>query len=355
MTRKFILTINPGSTSTKLAVYEGEKEIFTRKVAHSTEELRPFATVCDQYGLRTKLVSAVLAEAHIDPASLLAVVGRGGILRPIPSGTYEVTPRMLDELRAPVKQHASNLGALMADEIARQAGCKAYIVDPVVVDEMQDIARLSGHPEISRTSVFHALNHKRIARNAARALGKPYEAVNLIVAHMGGGISVALHEKGKVVDVNNALDGEGPFSPERAGGVPWGKLVEMCFAPGASEDAIRRKLIGAGGMTAYLGTNDAVVVAGRIDAGDTKAKMVIDAMAYQVAKDIGAMAAVARGAVDAIALTGGLAHDSYLTDEITARVRFLAQVLLFPGEDEMRALCDGVLRVLQGAETVRIY
>ena len=355
MTRKYILTINPGSTSTKIGVYEGEKEVFCKKVAHSTEELRPFATISDQYGLRTKLVSMALAEAKIDPSMLLAVVGRGGLLRPIPSGTYEVTPKMADELRAPTKQHASNLGGLMADEIARAAGCKAYIVDPVVVDEMTDIARLSGHPELPRTSIFHALNHKRIARSAARSLGKPYESVNLIVAHMGGGISVAMHENGKVIDVNNALDGEGPFSPERSGGVPWGHLVEMCFVPGASHDAIKKKLVGSGGLTAYLGTNDAVEVIARIESGDAKAKLVFDAMTYQVAKDIGGMATVTRGAVDAIVLTGGLAHNRLLTDAITQRVRFIAPVLIFAGEDELGALCDGVLRVIRGEEPARIY
>jgi butyrate kinase len=355
-TRKYILTINPGSTSTKIGIYEGQKALVVKKFAHSAEELSPFQYITDQYELRTQLVVEALKENKIAPEELKAVVGRGGLLKPIPSGVYEVNGTMLDELRKKsTQQHASNLGALMADAIAQLGGCKAYIVDPVVVDELSDIARISGNPHLPRISIFHALNHKRIARQAAAVLGRPYEALSLIVAHMGGGISVGLHVHGRVVDVNNALDGDGAFSPERSGGVPCGQLVDRCFDSGLSKSEIKKQIAGKGGFVAYLGTNDAMEVVRRIEQGDQKARLIWDAMIYQIGKDIGAMAAAASGKVDAIVLTGGLANEKALTVAIEQRVGFIAPVQVFGGEDELGALCDGVLRVLLGEEQARTY
>jgi len=344
-----ILTINPGSTSTKIAVFEDEKEILSTTLRHTAEELAPFPTVASQFQFRKNIILSELQRANSDIHSYHAIVGRGGLVKPIESGIYEVNDALARDLENPVMgEHASNLGGLIARDIAQTIhnGAKAYIADPVVVDELEPIARLSGHPAIKRVSIFHALNQKVIARTYAKENGKKYEELNLIVAHMGGGISVGAHQHGRVIDVNNALDGEGPFSPERSGSLPTGTLVECCFS-GKTKTEIKKWLKGEGGMIAYLGTNDVRLVAEKA-ATDSQYALILQAMCYQVAKEIGAMATVLKGKVDAILLTGGIAYGKTVTDDITERVGFIAPVKIYPGEDEMRALAMNGLMVLRG-------
>ena len=351
-----VLTINPGSTSTKIGVYDDEQPAFVKTLHHSTDELRLFPRIVDQYAFRRDIVLQALAEGRIPLESLHAVVGRGGILPPMPSGTYRVNQKMLDYLRVPgEREHASNLGALIAHEIASRVGIPAFIVDSVSVDEFDDIARISGLPEIERRSLSHALNLKAAARRAAEQLGRPYHDLNLVVAHLGGGISVSPHRKGRMVDVNQALDGTGPFSPERAGGLPIGDLIRMCYSGQYTYEEMFRKCVGQGGLVAHLGTNDAREVEKRIAAGDEHARLVYEAMAYQIAKEIGAMATVLKGEVDAIVLTGGLAFSELLTGWIVERVKWIAPVLIFPGEDELLAMAQGALRVLRGEEAARDF
>lgn len=351
-----ILTINPGSTSTKVALYEDERPLFMETIHHSAEELAAFPHIADQYAFRRDAVLSLLDEQGIRLDSLDAVVGRGGILRPIPSGTYRVNDKMLDELRHPkVREHASNLGAIIADEIARRAGIPAFIVDPVCVDEFDDIARISGLPEIERRSLSHALNLKAAARRAARELGQRYDQVNLVVVHLGGGISVTAHRRGRMVDVNQALDGTGPFAPERAGGLPVGDVIRLCYSSKYTYEEMIKKIAGRGGLVAHLGTNDARQVERRIEEGDQHARLIYQAMAYQIAKEIGLMATVLKGDVDAIVLTGGLARSKMLVAWIVERVEWIAAVMIYPGEDEMLAMAQGVLRVLRGEEEARDY
>lgn len=350
-----VLAINPGSTSTKFSVFDNEQLVLEKVIRYSNEELAPFERVIDQYEFRKNRILAVLQEAGIDAASLDAVVGRGGLLKPIEGGTYAVNDLMIEHLRAACRgEHASNLGAVVAKEIADNQQIPAYIVDPVVVDELDDVARLSGLPGFDRGSIFHALNQKAVARRVAKEIGKPYNELNLIIAHMGGGISVGVHKAGRVVDVNDALQGEGPFSPERTGGLPTKHVVALCCC-GDPISEVNKKMVGKGGLVAYLGTNDAREVVKRIQAGDAAAKLVYEAMAYQVAKEIAAGSAVLYGKVDAIILTGGLAYDSLLTSTISERVRFIAEVKVVPGEDEMIALAEGALRVLRGEEAAKVY
>lgn len=358
-----LLVINPGSTSTKVAVYEDEQPLFAETLRHSSEELAQFTHVLDQYAFRLRRVLNRLQAASVPLTSLSAVVGRGGLLRPIPSGTYEINEVMVKELgrRDKEREHASNLGALLAYEIATRADAPAFIVDPVCVDEFDEIARISGLPEIERRSLSHALNLKATARRAAQDLGRPYTELNLVVAHLGGGISVSAHRSGRMVDVNQALDGTGPFAPERAGGLPVGDVVRMCFGEppygdvNLSYEQMFRKLAGQGGLVAHLGTNSAAEVEERIGAGDEYARLVYQAMAYQIAKEIGAMATVLFGGVDAIVITGGVAHSKMLLDWIKFRIEWIAPVLVYPGEDEMLALARGALRVLRGEEVARVY
>ena len=351
-----LLIINPGSTSTKIAIYDNEKPVFEETLRHSNEELAPYATIFDQYEFRKNVILDTLNAKGINITKLSAVIGRGGLLKPLEGGTYRVNGRMLEDLKTGVSgQHASNLGGIIANEIASQLNIPAFIVDPVVVDEMEDIARVSGMPEIDRISLLHALNQKAVAKRAAKELGKDYGDVNLIVAHMGGGVSVGAHKKGRIIDVNNALDGEGPMSPERAGTLPIGSLLKLCFSGQYTEEEIKKKLVGKGGLVAHLGTNDGREVVKRIEAGDKKAELVYSAMAYQVAKEIGSCAVVLGGDIDAICLTGGLAYDKMLTRWIEERVSFLAKVLMFPGEDEMIALAQGGLRILNGEEEAKEY
>lgn len=349
-----ILTINPGSTSTKIGVFENEKLLFDLTLRHSSEELKPFKKMIDQYEFREKIILGALKENNVN--KLDAVVGRGGLLRPIEGGTYSVDAEMIKDLKEAKRgEHASNLGAILAYEIGKNYQAPSFIVDPVVVDEMHDIARISGMPELERISIFHALNQKAIARKAAEDLKKKYTDLNLILVHLGGGISVGAHEKGKIVDVNNALDGDGAFSPERSGSVPVGGLLKLAFSGNYTLEDLKKKITGHGGLVAYLGTNSGIEVNKMIDSGDKKALLTYQAMAYQVAKDIGAMATVLKGKVDAVVITGGIAYDKKFTGWIKERVEFIAQVLIYPGEDELLALCQGALRVLSGSETPKKY
>lgn len=351
-----VLVLNPGSTSTKIAAYRGGEALFTETIRHEAADLARFPRVMDQEDYRRETIMEALERHGLCLPDLAAVIGRGGLLRPMPGGVYAVGPDMLDDLRScRFGAHASNLGAILAHDLAARAGIPALIADPVVVDELRPLARYSGHPDIRRRSVFHALNHKAVARSVARDLGRPYEELRLVVAHLGGGVSVGAHELGRVVDVNNALDGDGPFSPERSGGLPAGDVVSWCFAPGASEADIRRRITGAGGLLAYLGTASGLEMEARIQAGDSLAREVREAMAYQTAKEIGAMAAVLRGRVDAVVLTGGLMHDRELTRLIAERVDFLGPVLIHAGEDEMSALAQAAARALADPDGVLAY
>ena len=351
-----ILTINPGSTSTKIAVYDNDKEVFEKTLRHSSEEIGQFENISDQFNFRKDIIEGELKAADIKLEELDCVVGRGGLLKPIKGGTYSVTESMLEDLRVGVSgQHASNLGGIIANEFSKELDIPAFIVDPVVVDEISDLARISGTASIERKSIFHALNQKAIGRRFAGEIGKKYEDLNLIIAHMGGGISVGAHSKGAVVDVANALDGEGPFSPERSGGVPVGSVIDLCFSGNYTVYDIRKMITGNGGLVSYLNTNDAREVEAMIEKGDKKAELVYEAMAYQVAKEIGSCAAVLSGKVDGILLTGGIAYSKSFTKMITDRVGFISEVKIYPGEDEMIALALGGLRVLKGEEKAQNY
>ncbi len=349
------LIINPGSTSTKLGIFEDETLISEETLRHTTEEISQFEKIVDQLDFRKEMILNFLESAGQDIKSFNVIVGRGGLLKPIPSGTYAVTDKLVEDLENAVGgEHASNLGGILAKAIGDEIGVPSYIVDPVVVDELDDVARLSGVPELPRVSVFHALNQKAVAKRYAKEIGKPYDLLNLIVVHMGGGVSVGAHTGGKVVDVFNALSGDGAFSPERAGAVPPAALVDMCFSGEYTQAEIKKKLIGAGGFNAYLGTNNAQEVYKR-SLEDEQAKLVFDAFVYQVSKDIGAMAAVLKGNVDQIILTGGIAHGEQVTADIRDRVSFIAPVTIYPGEDELLALAEGALRVINGIEKAREY
>jgi len=351
-----ILVINPGSTSTKVAMFSNEQLLFDKKIEHNIKKLSNSNKIIDQYHFRQDIILNFLKEKGIDLSTLNAVVGRGGLLEPIASGTYRVNKKMLEDLRMGVSgEHASNLGGILAYGIAENLFIPAYIVDPVVIDEMKPVARISGMPEIPRISIFHALNQKAVSRKAALDLGKKYEKVNFIVVHLGGGISVGIHCKGKVVDVNNALNGEGPFTPERSGGIPAGGLVNLCFSGKFTKDEIIKKIKSEGGLVAYLNTNDVREVVKMIKQGDKKAKLILEAMAYQVAKEIGAAATVLKGQIDAIILTGGIAYANEFVNLIKDRISFLSLVMVYPGEEEMLALCEGALRVLRGEEVEKIY
>ncbi len=351
-----LLIINPGSTSTKIAVFEDEREVLSENISHPTEELARYKTIVDQKGFRKELILNALKTKDIDPARLSAVVGRGGLLNPIPSGVYRVNTRMLQDLAQGVQgEHASNLGGLIADEIARPLGLPAFIVDPVVVDELEDWARLSGIPAIRRRSIFHALNHKYTARLAALKLGRAYEDINLIVCHLGGGITVGAHRRGRVVDVNNGLNGEGPITPERAGTIPAGDLVDLAVSGKHSRDELKKMLTGRGGMVAYLKTNDMRETLRRVAADDKEAGLVFAAMVHTVAKQVGACAAVLKGEVDGIVLTGGLAYATEFIDRIKECIQFIGPVFIFPGENEMAALAQAGLRILRGEDEARNY
>lgn len=351
-----ILIINPGSTSTKIGVFEDERLLFEETLRHTTEEIAQYATIVDQKDFRKNIITDFLTTKGVSLKDLDVVVGRGGMLKPIPGGTYPVTDDLLNDLKIGFQgQHASNLGGILAKEMGDSVGIPSYIVDPVVVDELEPVARYSGVPELPRTSVFHALNQKAVAKRYAKEIGKAYKDLNLIVVHMGGGVSVGAHKNGKVIDVFNALDGDGAFSPERAGGVPSGALVKMCFSGNYTEKEVYKKICGNGGFNAYLGTNDARVVEERMKNGDKKAEEVYAAFIYQVCKNIGAQAAVLEGKVDQIIVTGGIAYSKMVIAEFTKRISWIAPMTVYPGEDELLALAQGALRVLNGEEKAMVY
>ncbi len=350
-----VLAINPGSTSTKFAVYRGEKVIFKETIKHQDTELQSFKSVASQLDYRYELLIHSLEKYNIDEKSIDAVVGRGGFFRPLPSGTYLVDELMIEDLKtARYGEHASNLGAMIANEIANKNNIPAYIVDPIVVDEFEDLARISGIPDIERKSNLHALNIKAVSRTVAEQLGKPYELFNFIVAHLGSGISVVAHKKGEIIDVNNA-NNEGPYSPERAGGLPAFQLVQLCFSGKYTEKELLTRLAKEGGIYAYLGTKNVIEVEERAENGDVQAKRVLDGMIYQTAKEIGAMSTVLNGDIDGIILTGGLSFSKYIVNQLIKKVEFLAPIYVVPGEEELEALAFGALRVFLGKEEAKIY
>lgn len=350
-----ILAINPGSTSTKIAVYTNEELVWQQTIRHSVEELAPFAHLLDQYQFRKHIITS-----HIEAAGIAfefdAIIGRGGLVKPIAGGVYEVNDALRNALTHVKRFHASNLGGLLAAELALQvAGCRAFIADPVVVDELDDVARLSGSPLLPRISIFHALNHKAIARRFAKGHGVPYESLNLIVCHLGGGISVGVHRQGRVVDVNNALDGEGPFSPERAGTLPAGQLIDLCFSGEYTREELQRLVSGRAGLIAHLGSTDVKALVDKAIQGDEKVALVLHGMIYTTAKAVGGAAAALCGKVDAILLTGGMAHNGYLMDLLKKHIGFLGEVHIFPGEDEMGALATNALGALRGELEIKEY
>jgi len=357
MMKRRILVVNPGSTSTKFALFEETELLFEKSISHSGNELSSFSRIGDQFQFRKGLIMSELKERGVSLDEINVVVGRGGLLKPIESGIYRVNDAMKKDLREAERgEHASNLGGLIADEIAADLpSAAAYIVDPVVVDEMDDVARYAGHPEFTRKSIFHALNQKAVARLYASSVGRDYEEINLIVAHMGGGVTVGAHRHGKVVDVNNGFNGDGPFSPERSGGLPAGQLVELCFSGRKTRGEINKMLNGEGGLMAYLGTNDFREVCNRAKNGDPVSIGLQQALSYQIGKEIGALGAVLRGKVDAIILTGGMAYQELLTDYITEMVSHLAEIIIYPGEDELRALAYNGLMALDGKVPIREY
>lgn len=350
------LIINPGSTSTKIGVFEDETLLFEETLRHSTEEIAQYASIVDQKDFRKNIILELMKEKDFDMKSLNVIVGRGGMLKPIPGGTYAVTDDLLNDLKIGKQgQHASNLGGILAREIADSIGVPSYIVDPVVVDELMPTARYSGVPELPRTSVFHALNQKAVAKRYAKEKGVAYDSLNLIVVHMGGGVSVGAHEKGRVIDVFNALDGDGAFSPERAGAVPSGALIKMCYSGKYTEKEAYKKLVGNGGFNAYLNTNDMREVNKMVEDGNKEAEVIREAFILQVAKDIGSMACVLSGKVDQILITGGIAYNKYVTDRLTEKAGFIAPISVYPGEDELLALAQGALRVINGEEKAMEY
>lgn len=348
-----ILAINPGSTSTKIAVYDDESPIFVKVIEHEKEELAPFSEIFDQYEYRKDLVLKTMEENGVERSTLTAVVSRGGLLPPVPAGAFEVNEDMVWQLHyRPENEHASNLGAPMAKAIADVLGLKAYIYDPVTVDEMEDIAKISGLPEFRRKSLGHPLNMRAAAHKYAAEAGVPYEKLNLIIAHLGGGITISAHRQGKMIDM--VSDEEGPFSPERTGGLPTFQTLKMA-AGDKSFKELYKYVKTQGGLQGHLGTNDARTVEKRIAEGDAHAALVYEAMAHNVAKFIGALAAVLRGKVDAIIITGGIARSAMVTDWIAERVGFIAPVKVIPGENEMESLINGTLRVLRGQEKCNVF
>lgn len=353
--KKYILAINPGSTSTKVAIYEGGENRFQKNLSHSNEELAVFSKVSEQFDYRKNAIMEWLKEIEIGHSELIAVVGRGGLLRSMPSGTYYVSDIMKEDLRKGIQgEHASNLGGLIAAAIAEAEGIQAFIVDPVAVDEFDDLARISGLPELPRISLVHALNTRAVALRVSKQMNKRLDEVNFIVAHLGGGMTIAPIERGRIIDANNANEG-GPLSPERCGGIPVGDLVKLAYSGKYTLAELKKQMVGNGGLVGYLGTNDAREVQKRIDQGDKKAEMIFNAMGYQIGKEIGACAAVLRGKVDSIILTGGIAYSTPLMDYIKEMIGFIAPVIVMPGEDEMQSLAEGALRVITGEEKAKVY
>lgn len=359
MKRDKILIINPGSTSTKIAVYknvyEKENKIFETNIIHSVCELSKFNRVSDQVELRLNTILKCLEEAGVSTSEFICVSARGGLLKPILGGTYEINKLMCDELKATKKEHASNLGAIIGMIIAEKENIRAFIVDPVVVDEMMPIAKITGIKDAVRAAQGHVLNQKAIARKIAHRLNKKYEECNIIVCHMGGGVSVGIHAHGKVIDTNNGLDGDGPMSPERAGSIPNCNIMDMIFEKGMTQKEVYRQMVGGGGLINHLGTSDAKEVEKMINGGNKEAKLVYEGMSYQISKEIGSLSVAVNGKVDAVALTGGIAYSKMMTDWIVERVKFIAPVYIYPGEGEIEALFEGAMRVMLGDEKALIY
>lgn len=353
-----ILTVNPGSTSTKIAVYDNLKPVLTSTIRHSVEDLSHFDSVQDQFDMRLNLVLEEIEREGL-PLQFDAVVGRGGLLKPVPGGVYEVNDVMLGEMEHPLRSHACNLGCRIAYDIAsRIPGCRAFMADPGVVDELEDVARVSGSPLMQRITTWHALNQRAIGRRFAseHCGGLRYEDLNLIICHLGGGISVGAHRQGRCIDVNNAFDGEGPFSPERAGSLPAGALIDLCYSGRYTIDELKKRISGKAGLASHLGTTDVAEIIRRIEQDDDKhAKLILDAMIYNVAKSIGAAAVALCGKVDAVLLTGGIAHATYVTNGITDRAGFIAPVYIYPGEDEMLALAQNGEGALKGELEIKEY
>ncbi len=353
-----ILVINPGSTSTKIALFDKLDVVFQITIRHSVEDLAQFASISDQLPFRKQLVLEQLRNSGFDLSLLSAVIGRGGLIKPVKSGVYKVNELMKEHLRSGYSgQHASNLGGLIAAEIAAECSgnVPAYIADPVVTDELQPYARIAGHPLFERKSVFHALNQKAIARIYAHLCGKSYEELNLVVAHLGGGVSVGAHRKGRVIDVNQALDGDGPFSPERSGTLPTGQLVDLCFGGKYSREEVRKMLNGSGGLAAYCNSIDVKRLIDQAIKGDKQTELVLEGFCYQIAKEIGAMSTVLKGQVDQIILTGGIAYNTRITECISDYISYIAPITVYPGEDEPAALAANAQAVLDGKMTAKEY
>lgn len=350
-----ILAINPGGTSTKIGFFEDEKEIFVERIDHSAEELSKFERIADQKEYRTSLVLEALKRHGIELKTLSAVVGRGGLLKPLKSGTYTVNEKMLEDLRKAERgEHASNLGAMIAYEIAKPLGIPAFIVDPVSVDELPEIAKITGMKELVKPVLSHALNTKAVAKRFAKEQGRRYEELRLIVVHMGSGNSVSAHEGGKMIDVTNSME-EGSFGMDRAGSVPCMQLLKLAFSGKYEFFRLKKMLFGEGGVYSYLRTKDFREVKKMVEEGNEEAIKVVEAMAYQIAKDVGAMATVLEGKVDAIIITGGIAHNDWFVEKIKRRISFIGPIYVYPGEDELKALTEGALRVLRGEEEAKEY
>ncbi len=355
MAMDYVLAINPGSTSTKVAIFKGEENVLQKNLNHATEELQKYEKIVDQFEYRKNMILDWLKDEGYKLSEFKSIVGRGGLLKPMPSGTYKVTDAMIEDLKIGIQgEHASNLGGIIAKSIGDTEGIEAFIVDPVAVDEFDDIARVSGIPDIKRRSLLHALNIRAVAHNVAKDMNKSFNELNLIIAHLGGGVSIVPLRKGKMIDANNANE-MGPFSPERVGGLPVGDIVKMCFSEKYTYEKLKKKMRGKGGLVAYLGTNDGREVENMINKGDENAKLIYEAMAYQIGKEIGAMATVLNGEIDAIVLTGGVAYSTVITNYIKEMVQFIAPVKVKPGEDEMWALNQGVIRVKTKQEQIKIY
>ncbi|MDA3812338.1 MAG: butyrate kinase [Spirochaetaceae bacterium] len=352
---KNILAINPGSTSTKIGYFENTNCISSVTIRHEQVSLAQYTSIIDQYPMREQAITQWLNEQKIEVKNLDAVVGRGGLLKPTHGGTFKVNETIISDLKnARFGVHASNLGAILAQEIADIAEVDAYIVDPVTTDEMGPLARYSGHPEIQRISVFHALNQKASARTVCEDIGREYEQINMIIAHLGGGTTIGAHERGRVIDVNHGLE-EGPFTPERSGSLPVLEIIKMSYSGKFTLEEMKKKIVGRGGMTAYLGTSDIQAVVKMAVEGDKKAEVILNALVYQICKEIGACSTVLKGSVDVIVITGGVAYNEYITERIKERISFIAPIHILPGENELLSMTSGVLRVLEGKEKAGKY
>lgn len=357
-----ILAINPGSTSTKIAVYNGETPEFELTLRHSVEQLAPFGKVINQRKFRHDLILDALVQNGFD-LKFDAVIGRGGLSQPIPGGVYDVNDQMVTAMLNAPRDHACNLGPLIARDIADEIpGCRALIADPGIVDEMDEVARISGSPLMPRISTWHALNQRAIGRRFAKDYSREhpkaprrYSEMNLIIVHLGGGISIGAHAHGRCIDVNNAFDGEGPFSPERAGSLPSGALIDICFSGRFTKEQLKKRISGHAGLAAHLGTTDVQEIERRIADGDEHARLILDAMIYHIAKSIGSLAPVIEGNIDAILVTGGIAHSQYVIERLRRRVEFLAPVHIYPGEDELKALAGNAIGALTGELPVNTY